>query len=79
MWDFKNFFIRNTLPEGDFLNPCQAPEVMVGGERPTLFSDAWSLGAVLLQWMTRLPPWDMQVGLLYNMTMYLAGRDPNDI
>ena len=63
LWDFKNFFIRNTLPEGDFLNPCQAPEVMVGGERPTLFSDAWSLGAVLLQWMTRLPPWDMQVGL----------------
>ena len=35
---------------------------MVGGERPTLFSDAWSLGAVVLQWMTRLPPWDMQVG-----------------
>ena len=25
MWDFKNFFIRNTLPEGDFLNPCQGP------------------------------------------------------
>ena len=64
MWDFKNFFIRNTLPEGDFLNPCQAPEVMIGGERPTLFSDAWSLGAVVLQWMTRLPPWDMQVGAL---------------
>ena len=61
LWDFKNFFIRNTLPEGDFLNPCQAPEVMIGGERPTLFSDAWSLGAVILQWMTRLPPWDMQV------------------
>ena len=40
---------------------------MVGGKRPTLFSDAWSLGAVLLQWMTRLPPWDMQVGMLYNM------------
>ena len=60
MWDFKNFFIRNTLPEGDFLNPCQAPEVMVGGERPTLFSDAWSLGAVLLQWMLERPPWDLQ-------------------
>ena len=26
MWDFKNFFIRNTLPEGDFLNPCQGPD-----------------------------------------------------
>ena len=26
MWDFKNFFIRNTLPEGDFLNPCQGSD-----------------------------------------------------
>ena len=46
---------------------------MVGGERPTLFSDAWSLGAVLLQWMTRLPPWDMQVEMLYN-TVAGAGK-----
>ena len=49
------------LLEGDFLNPCQAPEVLIGGERPTLFSDAWSLGAVILHWMTQLPPWNMQV------------------
>ena len=34
-----------------FLNPHQAPEVLIGRERPTLCSDVWSLGAVVLQWM----------------------------
>lgn len=42
-----------------FLNPCQAPEVLLGGERPTLFSDRWSLGAALLHWLVELPPWDL--------------------
>ena len=43
------------------MNPCQAPEVLIEGERPSLFSDSWSLGAVLLHWIMELPPWDMQV------------------
>lgn len=61
LWDFKRFFIDNTLPEHvTFLNPCQAPEVLIGGERPTLFSDVWSLGATLLQWLLESPPWDFQ-------------------
>ena len=42
------------------LNPCQSPEVLIGGERPTLFSDIWSLAAVLLQWLLESPPWDLQ-------------------
>ena len=51
LWDFKNFFIENTMAEDVvFLNPHQAPEVLIGHERPTLCSDVWSLGAVLLQW-----------------------------
>lgn len=45
----------------EFVNPCQAPEVLYTRERPTLFSDCWSLGAVILHWMLELPPWDMQV------------------
>ncbi len=32
------FFV---LEDVIFLNPCQAPEVLVGRERPTLFSDIW--------------------------------------
>ena len=42
------------------LNPCQSPEVLLEGERPSLFSDRWSLAAVILHWMTSLPPWDLQ-------------------
>ena len=42
-----------------FLNPHQAPEVLIGRERPTLCSDVWSLGAVVLQWMLERPPWDL--------------------
>jgi len=63
LWDFKNFFIDNAQPELDhiqLLNPCQAPEVLVGGERPTLFSDIWSLAAVILQWLLEAPTWDFQ-------------------
>ena len=61
LWDFKNFFIENTMAEDVvFLNPHQAPEVLIGHERPTLCSDVWSLGAVLLQWMLERPPWDLQ-------------------
>ena len=30
------------------------------GERPTLFSDIWSLAAVVLQWLLETPPWDFQ-------------------
>ena len=33
LWDFKNFFIENAQPELDhisLLNPCQAPEVLIG-------------------------------------------------
>ena len=52
LWDFKNYFIENTMAEDVvFLNPHQAPEVLIGRERPTLCSDVWSLGAVILQWM----------------------------
>lgn len=61
LWDFKKFFIENTLPEHVvFLNPHQAPEVLIGEERPTLCSDMWSLASVLLQWATDRPPWDLQ-------------------
>ena len=61
LWDFKNFFIENTMAEDVvFLNPHQAPEVLIGHERPSLCSDVWSLGAVILQWMLERPPWDLQ-------------------
>jgi len=61
LWDFKKFFIENTFPEHVvFLNPHQAPEVLVGQERPSLCSDIWSLSGVLLQWATDSPPWDLQ-------------------
>jgi serine/threonine protein kinase len=61
LWDFKKFFIENTLAEHVvFLNPHQAPEVLIGSERPTLCSDVWSMSAVLLQWTTDRPPWDLQ-------------------
>ena len=31
LWDFKNFFIENTMAEDVvFLNPHQAPEVLIG-------------------------------------------------
>ena len=33
---------------------------LMQGERPTLFSDIWSLAAVLLQWLLESPPWDFQ-------------------
>ena len=33
---------------------------MVDGESPTLFADCWSLAATLLQWLTELPPWNIQ-------------------
>ncbi|XP_059097826.1 uncharacterized protein LOC131892100 [Tigriopus californicus] len=61
LWDFKHFFVHQT--QGDhhsFFNPNQAPEVILHKERPTLFSDCWSLGAVLLHWLIDLPPWDLQ-------------------
>lgn len=61
LWDFKNFFVHQT--QGDhhsFFNPNQAPEVLLDKERPTLFSDCWSLGSVLLHWLIDLPPWDLQ-------------------
>ena len=62
LWDFKKFFIENTMAEDVvFLNPHQAPEVLIGQERPTLCSDVWSLAAVVLQWVTERPPWDLQV------------------
>ena len=35
-------------------------EVLIGHERPSLCSDVWSLGAVILQWMLERPPWDLQ-------------------
>ena len=63
LWDFKNFFIENAQPEMDHIsmfNPYQAPEVFIGDERPTLFSDVWSLGSVLLQWLLESPIWDFQ-------------------
>jgi len=61
LWDFKKFFIENTMAEDVvFLNPHQAPEVLIGQERPTLCSDTWSLAAVILQWITERPPWDLQ-------------------
>jgi len=61
LWDFKKFFIEQCLPpEVVFLNPHQAPEVLLGEERPTLCSDSWSLGCILLQWMLERPPWDLQ-------------------
>ena len=33
---------------------------VVGGERPTLFSDIWSLASVILQWLLEAPTWDFQ-------------------
>lgn len=61
LWDFKKFFIENTHPEDViFFNPCQAPEVLVGQERPTLFSDIWSVSAAILQWLLEFPPWNLQ-------------------
>jgi len=63
LWDFKNFFIENAQPELDHIsmfNPYQPPEVFVGDERPTLFSDVWSLASVLLQWLLESPIWDFQ-------------------
>ena len=36
-------------------------KVLIGQERPTLCSDVWSLAAVVLQWVTERPPWDLQV------------------
>ena len=60
LWDFKNFFIENTMSEDAvFLNPHQAPEVLIGRERPTLCSDVWSLGCIILQWMLERAPWDL--------------------
>ena len=42
-------------------NQWQAPEILVGGERPSMFADVWSLAAILLQWLTQQSsPWDMQ-------------------
>ena len=41
------------------LNPSTKSKVLIGRERPTLCSDAWSLGAVLLQWMLERAPWDL--------------------
>ena len=35
--------------------------MLIDRERPSLFSDCWSLGAVLLHWIMDLPPWDLQV------------------
>ena len=32
LWDFKNYFLRATMPEGSFLNPCQAPEILLSGK-----------------------------------------------
>ena len=50
-----------SLPEDVvFLNPCQAPEVLVEQERPTLFSDIWSVSAAILQWLLEFPPWNLQ-------------------
>jgi len=73
LWDFKKFFIENTMAEDVvFLNPHQAPEVLIGQERPTLCSDIWSLGAVLLQWITERPPWDLQE--LCNQYQYRSDR-----
>jgi len=61
LWDFKKFFVEHTVPtDVIFLNPHQAPEVLIGGERPTLCSDAWSLASVILQWIVERPPWDLQ-------------------
>jgi len=63
LWDFKNFFTENAQPDHDYMelmNAFQAPEVQIAGERPTLFSDIWSLAAVVLQWLLETPPWDFQ-------------------
>jgi len=65
LWDFKKFFVDNTFPDQSWspvlTNPWQAPELLIGrGERPSFFSDAWSLAATLLQWLTEQPgPWDL--------------------
>ena len=40
-------------------NSSTKSKVLIGRERPTLCSDAWSLGAVLLQWMLERAPWDL--------------------
>jgi serine/threonine protein kinase len=65
LWDFKKYFVENTLPEQAYpsimTNPWQAPEVLLGQERPTIFADIWSVAATLLQWLTEQSnPWDMQ-------------------
>jgi len=60
LWDFKNFFMEETGQPLVYFNPYQAPEVVLGEDRPTLCSDIWSLGCVLLQWMYERPPWDIQ-------------------
>jgi len=60
LWDFKNFFMEETGQPLVYFNPYQAPEVVLGEDRPTLCSDIWSLGCVLLQWMLERPPWDIQ-------------------
>ena len=64
LWDFKKFFVQNTSPDQAWspvlTNQWQAPEMLLSRERPTLFSDAWSLAATLLQWLTEQPgPWDL--------------------
>ena len=42
-------------------NQWQAPEILLGQERPTIFSDIWSVAATLLQWLTeQSSPWNMQ-------------------
>ena len=42
-------------------NRWQAPEVLLGQERPTMFADIWSVAATLLQWLTeQSSPWNMQ-------------------
>jgi len=65
LWDFKKYFVENTLPDQAIppimTNRWQAPEVLLGQERPTMFADIWSVAATLLQWLTeQSSPWNMQ-------------------
>merc|ERR1712001_144934 len=65
LWDFKKYFAENTLPDQAIppimTNRWQAPEVLLGQERPTMFADIWSVAATLLQWLTeQSSPWNMQ-------------------